>query len=564
MRLANSVLTLCSVLAVGCGDGVSTAAGDGESDLDFDLDSEAQESALSSSFSLVADSWVRSGSSVNSNKGTLAVLYADALDSGGAERRIFLKFNVLSTGGQAIESARVRLACVSGSAAGGSLHGVQDTAWDELALTWNNQPPIGPVLATQGVVTPGAWVEFDVTPAVRGPGLVSFALTTASDDEVQYAAREATAGRPQLVLTFAPPAAPDVGFSSDAGVSSDAGSSGGAGGTDAGSIGGNPSAGILVSAAELARLPTSGAAWTAMKAVADGDLGTAKISDQDNKHNARTLAVALVYARTGVGSYREKARAAIMSAIGTEVGGRVLALGRNLGGYVFAADLIDLKAYSPSDDARFRTWLAAVRTANIGGHGRWYALTQTHEDTANNWGTFAGASRLAASLYLGDTADVQRAAKVFQGWLGDRSAYAGFSKTAGYNATWACDDGSWVPVNPSCALSGINVDGALVEDVSRGGGLAMPPGSSGMSYSWEALQGVFVQAELLYRQGHPSFDWSNKALLRAMGFMQRAGWNPTGVARYLPWMANARYGTSFPTTAAGYGRLMGYTDWLYP
>ena len=45
----------------------------------------------------------------------------------------------------------------------------------------------------------------------------------------------------------------------------------------------------------------------------------------------------------------------------------------------------------------------------------------------NNWGTHAGARRVAADLYLGDVTDLADAARVLQGCLGDRASYAGFS-----------------------------------------------------------------------------------------------------------------------------------------
>ena len=121
---------------------------------------------------------------------------------------------------------------------------------------------------------------------------------------------------------------------------------------------------MWIAPAELARLPMQGAAWNRLKAAADGDLGTAQIADQISTHDTTTLAVALVYARTGTSSYRQKAAEAIASAIGTEQGGRTLALARNLPSYVIAADLIDLRSANAALDARFRAWLRAVVAAN--------------------------------------------------------------------------------------------------------------------------------------------------------------------------------------------------------
>ena len=97
--------------------------------------------------------------------------------------------------------------------------------------------------------------------------------------------------------------------------------------------------GIWMSRQEIAKLPMSGSGWSRVKSAADGSLGSPNISDQTSEHDTRTLAVALVYARTGQASYRAKAADAILSAIGTEKGGRTLALARNLVSYVIVADL---------------------------------------------------------------------------------------------------------------------------------------------------------------------------------------------------------------------------------
>jgi hypothetical protein len=320
---------------------------------------------------------------------------------------------------------------------------------------------------------------------------------------------------------------------------------------------------LITPRARLLARPVTGPAWDAMKAVADGDLGTPDLADQDNDHGVRVLAVALVYARTNDAAYRARAATGILAAIGTERPGAdnsVLALARQLGAYVLAADLIDLDG---SDDSRFRSWLTSIRTRDLGGHGRWTQLAATHADSANNWGAFAGASRMAADLYLGDTADLEQAARVMQGFLGDRSAWSAFQPVED-SADWACTPGAYTPVNPPCTLGGIDVDGAIVRDISRGGHLRWPPGRDGILYTGESLQGLVVQAELLRASGADPWSWSDRALYRAAGLLTRAdGWNATEVGYHLPWIFNARYGLDIPTKPAGMGRLFGYTDWLY-
>lgn len=87
----------------------------------------------------------------------------------------------------------------------------------------------------------------------------------------------------------------------------------------------------------------------------------------------------------------------------------------------------------------------------------------------------------------------------------------------------------------------------------------------GIMYSWEALQGLFVSTELLYRTGRYGnlYSWGNHALKRSLDFMQRSGWAITNPSSYVPWLANDRYGTSYPQPAQGTGRIMGWGNWLY-
>ncbi len=329
--------------------------------------------------------------------------------------------------------------------------------------------------------------------------------------------------------------------------------------------------GIWISQSELAALPTSGTAWNNLRSSAYGNWGSVDLVNQDNKHDIGVLAGALVYAKTGDQVLREKVRQNIMPIIGDETGARTLSLGRQLGAYVIAADLINLKDFT-ADDQRFRIWLAAIRTKNIGGHSRWYTLNLTCEDSANNWGTFACASRIAASAYLGDTADLERVSKVFRAWLGERQYYPSnwpanavgyFLPSSDFNSSWTCNSNEWTAINPACTKSGVNLDGAIVEDLSRGGGCCTAVGS-GISYAWEVMQGVYVSAELLNRQGYDIYNWSNKALLRAMDFMKRSAWSKWPGANYTVWMANKRYGTNYPAEAATTGRIMSWTDWTHP
>ncbi len=312
--------------------------------------------------------------------------------------------------------------------------------------------------------------------------------------------------------------------------------------------------GIWTTSQELAAIPMEGPAWESLLQTANEPAGTPDLSDQDESTDVRTLAKALVFARTGVQSYRQQVITACMAAIGTEDGGRTLALGRNLVGYVIAADLVGLPA---ADDAVFRAWLDAVRYETLDGK----TLISTHEDRPNNWGTAAGASRMAAAIYLGDTADLAAAADVFKGWLGDRDAYDDFIYG---ELWWQSNPAAPVGINPPGALiQGHNVDGVLPDDQRRGGPFEWPPPQE--NYVYTALQGSIVQAEILYRQGFDAWNWENQALLRAFNWLHtEANYPAVGDDTWQPHLVNYRYGTSFPAPVpSNWGKNMGWTDWTH-
>ena len=314
---------------------------------------------------------------------------------------------------------------------------------------------------------------------------------------------------------------------------------------------------ILMSRSQLLSLPTSGAAWSALKARADSSVGTPDISNQDESADQTTLAKSLVFARTGVASYRTSVIAALKAAVGTESGGRTLAAARNLPGYVLAADFIDLGSADASFDSNtFRPWLRRVLTEDLSGK----TLISTQEGRPNNWGTHAGAARAAIASYLGDSAQLARTAQVFRGWLGDRTAYASF--TYG-DLSWQCSTGQPVGIDPPCVKSGVDIGGALPDDMRRGGSFQWPPLATG--YPWEALQGAVLEAELLRASGYDAWSWSNKALLRAVRFLyERAHWPATGDDEWQTWLIDRRYGTSYHgSPPARGGKNFGFTDWLY-
>jgi hypothetical protein len=396
-------------------------------------------------------------------------------------------------------------------------------------------------------------VAIDVTPAARSAGTLTVELSTPNRRGLSFWSREARRRAPRLVIRTGAAGAAQA-------APQPAGGSGATGG-GAGSAGApRPPGGLWISRGEIAARLTSGAAWSAMKAGADAG-GAAAIADQDSDHDVNTLAAALVAARTGAATYRDRAVAGIAAAIGTEAGGRTLALGRNLPSYVIAADVLNLPSVDPGLDGRLRSWLAALRTKDLGGD----TLVSTHELRPNNWGTMAGAARIAADAYLGDAADLRRAAAVFRGWLGERSAYAGFSYG---DLSYQADPSAPVGINPAGATkAGVSIDGAIPDDMRRG--CPFTPAPCHTDYPWEALQGAVVQAELLWRQGHDAWSWGNRALLRAARYLQGldakfGGWWATSDDTWQPWLLNHAYRASLPaTTPSSPGKVMAWSDWTH-
>ncbi len=319
--------------------------------------------------------------------------------------------------------------------------------------------------------------------------------------------------------------------------------------------------GIWISPSELAALPTSGPAWDNVLAEADTPCGAVDLTNQDQTTNVCILAKALIFARTGIASYGADVVTAIreIADAGPYVG-RALSLGRELGAYVIAADVIGLPEHDPTLDDAFRAKLGELRTTPTTGAAA--NLVECHEQRPNNWGAMCGATRAAIAVYLGDTSELARVAEVFQGFLGDRSAYAGF--TYGTDSSWQCDPLHPVGINPvGCSRYGVNLDGVIPDDQRRGGSFTWPPFQE--NYVWEDLQGAVMQAAILDRAGYPAFEWSDRALRRAVDWLHTVDDFPAqGDDTWVPYLINYHYGTTYPVPATTRpGKNMGWTDWTH-
>lgn len=327
---------------------------------------------------------------------------------------------------------------------------------------------------------------------------------------------------------------------------------------------------LIINRNDLINLPTNNASWNSLKSAADASGGTPDLCNQNTRnHPGTTLAAALVYARTGDQNYYNKARSMIFAAMPTlkypctyNPSNGALSLGRQLGAYVIAADLIKL------NDNNFNSWLRTARDANVGdtSHPTWRSLRSTARTSASNWSTFCLASLIAADRFLGDTAMLNEDWNIFKGY-GTPFGW-NFTKTGDYNEAWTCvpsDSGrsSILPIaiNTSCVKSGYNLDGGFVEDNSR---TSFPTVGN---YPAEDAQGLVLQALLLSRAGFDGWGVNNQQVKRNALFRERFGnLNYSNADYYVQWMINKFYGLNQAKVAAGsvgFGRVFGYADWLF-
>ena len=142
----------------------------------------------------VADARVREGSP-NLNAGSDVELRVREDDD---SYHSFVRFDLTGLTG-AVTSARLRFYCTDASPSGGLVFPTS-SAWIESTITWANAPAAtGGQVASTGSVSTGTWVEFDVTGAVGGAGLLSFRLSSASANSARYSSREG-AHPPELVI----------------------------------------------------------------------------------------------------------------------------------------------------------------------------------------------------------------------------------------------------------------------------------------------------------------------------------------------------------------------------
>jgi len=342
---------------------------------------------------------------------------------------------------------------------------------------------------------------------------------------------------------------------------------------------------LWISQAEIMALPTSGAAWNAVKSAADNM--PAATGGHTSTHDVYMLALAYVAIRLNDSTYLQKAQTELNKAIGTDTtgGSGALSISRNLCSYVVAADVVALAGpwNDAAKEANFRSWVKSMLTKAHASQGcadngkitvHKCSIIGKNEVRPNNHGSMAGASRAAADIYIGldiigggydvtGDADLVRTNQIFRGYVGDRAAYSDFK----YGDLFFQSESLPVGINPQGATisfggSDYNADGIQPDDQRRTPYTFPAPKGS---YPWEALQGLVVWAHILRRAGYDAFNYESQAILRAVNWLTFENQNPLGGDdKFQAPLLDFIYGTSFWNgSTVGFGKNMGWTDWTH-
>jgi hypothetical protein len=317
---------------------------------------------------------------------------------------------------------------------------------------------------------------------------------------------------------------------------------------------------VLISKAEIMALPSTGASWDKMVSASNATLSPS-LSDQESSANVNTLACALVAVRTANATKRTKVVAALKKLKGLPLD-RALALGRELGCYVIASDVIGATDAEVGYDQK-AFYLGLLTKSTSGGPSNLLACAK---DRPNNWGTHAFGAIACVYAKYGTDGEKDTLYKWVKGWLGDRAAYSAFKYTAPMG--WHADQSKPVGINPKGASkSGHSIDGVLPDDQRRGSDFKWPPPKE--NYVWEALQGALLAAVVLERTGRSIAPQQNEALYRAYRWLIDEcayppsgddSWQPHAFVKLYP---NHKADIRRPATTSP-GKNLGWTDWLWP
>lgn len=325
---------------------------------------------------------------------------------------------------------------------------------------------------------------------------------------------------------------------------------------------------VWVDVATLASKPRTGRGWNNMYSMAKNSApGPVTVADQNSMNSAWAQACAYVYAATGDMLFRTKVLTVFRSLVSPSLPiDRALGLAREVQGYVAAAEGVNLAKEDPDLNEQVKAKFRYFLTCSTPGGGP-KTLLESHQLRANNWGTHATAAVLMIARYIGDKTVFDNAIKVFRGFLGDRSSYAGFKFDQPGWEEWQSDPKNPVGINPKNAqIQGHNVDGALPEELRRGGGFEWPlPPTPPTYYPWEAEQGITVSVAVALNAGvdlRPASDWAH---LRSIKWLYDvAKWPAGGDDAWQPPVLNWLYPElKLGIPDGGPGKGMAWTEFTH-
>jgi|GEM_PF-4719743 len=400
---------------------------------------------------------------------------------------------------------------------------------------------------------------------------------------------------------------------------------------------------IWIDQADLDALPTSGQAWDEMKSWADANWGSDNLVEgstgplataaedtptcgtETSYGDNHVLAFAIAHMKDPNGratsTYLDELKYGIENVILSEITAptakmETYNIGRNLGGYIVAADMVDLKTIDTPLHNKFKGWLRYVREELIyerhaGGEVyRVRSVTDMVRNRPNNHGSSGEHTLTALNMYLGDMNEIEASAERYRAFVGEPGASNPVYKYKKLGTgTFQADPANPVGLNRQGATIVWNsvardVDGMPPEEARRtannGGNFAWPPGVT--NYFWSFAAPFLGWVHLLNRCGYPVLSYGDNAVQRFFTWCDTHLWitsdgngdpnleDLTPVAagqgdKYFPgasniyhlqddidtiFLANNILGTSYPTNYIDPkyfgkpGKSMGHNYYLFP
>lgn len=263
------------------------------------------------------------------------------------------------------------------------------------------------------------------------------------------------------------------------------------------------------------------AGWGDVTSFANTSKPAGCLTDQFSRANNWALANALVWRATANSAARLKALDAITDVIGKHTtstsgcsgAGRALEIGRNVGAYVIAADMINLPSYNSTENNRFVNWIGQVQSASYpgspdaDGNGT-STLRDCFRHRPDNWGVHCAFTQLTIDIYQGDSAGWNDIAQTFHRYSGNRNIPRWDNIALSSDFDWAgSEDWSTTPselrgINLPGTVPGtqLNGNGYIIRDADRAGN----PNTSGTCPVFDGhwaggWSGTMLVTELLQR-----------------------------------------------------------------